>query len=111
MKILRVKSRISAKIEQKVLDFHTVLLYTMNGKLFMEVTYMEQKNNNNVWKIVLISLGVAAVVAAGIVVLVKVIKKKKAKQQLILEWDDEEAFEKCMNGHGDCEIVVISEQA
>ncbi|MBQ7378353.1 MAG: hypothetical protein IJW70_01585 [Clostridia bacterium] len=70
---------------------------------------MEQKNNNNVWKIVLISLGVAAVVAAGIVVLVKVIKNKKAKQ-LILEWDDEEAFEKCMNGHDGCEIVVIADE-
>ncbi len=72
---------------------------------------MEQKNNNNVWKIVLISLGVAAVVTAGVIILVKVIKKKKAAKQLILEWDDEEAFEKCMNGHGDCEIVVISDQA
>lgn len=70
---------------------------------------MEQKNNNNnVWKIVLISLGVAAVVAAGIVVLVKVIKNKKSKQ-IVLEWDDEEAFEKCMNGHSDCEIVVIAD--
>ncbi|MBE6675396.1 MAG: hypothetical protein IKB28_10855 [Clostridia bacterium] len=72
---------------------------------------MEQKNKSNVWKIVLISLAAAAVVAAGVVILVKVIKKKKAAKQLILEWDDEEAFEKCMNGHGDCEIVVISEQA
>ncbi|MBQ2806081.1 MAG: hypothetical protein IJF08_03420 [Clostridia bacterium] len=71
---------------------------------------MEQKNKNNVWKIVLISLAVAAVVAVGIVILVKVIKKKKAAKQLVLEWDDEDAFEKCMNGHDDCEIVVISDQ-
>lgn len=70
---------------------------------------MEQNNKNNVWKIVLISLGVAAVVAVGVVILVKVIKKKKAQKELILEWDDEEAFEKCLNGHDDCEIVVISD--
>lgn len=72
---------------------------------------MEQKNNNNVWKIILISLGVAAIVAAGIVILVKIIKKRKTGKQVILEWDDEEAFEKCMNGHDECEIVIISEQA
>ena len=72
---------------------------------------MEQKNNTNVWKIVLISLGVAAIVAAGIIILVKVIKKNQATKQVVLEWDDEEAFEKCMNGHSDCEIVIISEQA
>lgn len=73
---------------------------------------MEQKNNNgNVWKIVLISLGVAAVVTTGIIILVNVIKKKKkANKQIVLEWDDEEAFEKCMNGHDDCDIVVISEE-
>lgn len=70
---------------------------------------MEQNNKNNAWKIVLISLGVAAVVAVGVVILVKVIKKKKAQKELILEWDDEEAFEKCLNGHDDCEIVVISD--
>lgn len=70
---------------------------------------MEQKKNNNVWKIVLISLGVAAVVGAGIFVLVKVIKKKKSKK-IILEWDDEDAFEKCMNGHGDCEVVIIADE-
>lgn len=68
---------------------------------------MEQKKNN-VWKIVLISLAVAAIVGAGIFVLVKIIKKKKSKQ-VVLEWDDEDAFEKCMNGHGDCEIVVIAD--
>ena len=70
---------------------------------------MEQNNKNNVWKIVLISLGVAAVVAVGVVILVKVLKKRKAKKELILEWDDEDAFEKCMNGHSDCDIVVISD--
>ena len=70
---------------------------------------MEQNNKNNVWKIVLISLAVSAVVAVGVVFLVKAIKKKKAAKELILEWDDEEAFEQCMNGHNDCEIVVISE--
>ena len=72
---------------------------------------MEQNNKNNVWKIVLISLGVAAVVAVGVVILVKVIKKKKAQKELVLEWDDEEAFEKCLNGHDDCEIVIISDNA
>ena len=71
---------------------------------------MEQKNKTNVWKIVLISLAVAAVVGAGIFVVVKLIKKKKAKKHIVLEWDDEDAFEKCMNGHGDCEIVVISDE-
>jgi hypothetical protein len=70
---------------------------------------MEQNNKTNVWKIVLISLGVAAIVAVGVVILVKVLKKRKAMKELILEWDDEEAFEKCMNGHSDCEIVVISD--
>ena len=71
---------------------------------------MEQKNKTNVWKIIVISLAVAAVVGADIFVVVKLIKKKKAKnKQIILEWDDEDAFEKCMNGHGDCEIVVISD--
>ena len=73
---------------------------------------MEQKNNKtNVWKIVLISLAVAAVVAVGVIILVKYIKKKKAEKELILEWDDEDAFEKCMNGNGDCEIVVIANEA
>jgi hypothetical protein len=70
---------------------------------------MEQNNKTNVWKIVLISLGVAAIVAVGVVILVKVLKKRKAMKELILEWDDEEAFEKCMNGNSDCEIVVISD--
>ncbi len=70
---------------------------------------MEQNNKTNIWKIVLISLAVATVVAVGVVILVKVLKKRKAMKELILEWDDEEAFEKCMNGHGDCDIVVISE--
>jgi hypothetical protein len=70
---------------------------------------MEQNNKTNVWKIVLISLGVAAIVAVGVVILVKVLKKRKAMKELILEWDDEEAFEKCMNGHSDCDIVVISD--
>ena len=70
---------------------------------------MEQNNKTNVWKIVLISLGVAAIVAVGVVILLKVLKKRKAMKELILEWDDEEAFEKCMNGHSDCDIVVISD--
>ena len=70
---------------------------------------MEQNNKTNVWKIVLISLGVAAIVAVGVVILVKVLKKRKAMKELILEWDDEEAFEKCMTGNGDCDIVVISD--
>ena len=70
---------------------------------------MEQNNKINVWKIVLISLGVAAIVAVGVVILVKVLKKRKAMKELILEWDDEEAFEKCMNGNSDCDIVVISD--
>jgi hypothetical protein len=70
---------------------------------------MEQNNKTNVWKIVLISLGVAAIVAVGVVILVKVLKKRKAMKELILEWDDEEAFEKCMNGNSDCDIVVISD--
>lgn len=69
---------------------------------------MEQNKKTNFWKIVLISLCVAAVVGVGIFVIVKLVKKKKAKK-IILEWDDEDAFEKCMNGHGDCEIVVISD--
>ena len=72
---------------------------------------MEQKNKTNVWKIVLISLAVAAFVGAGIFVVVKLVKKKKAKKQLVLEWDDEDAFEKCMNGHSDCEIVILSNEA
>lgn len=72
---------------------------------------MRQNNKNNVWKIVLISLGVAAVVTVGFVILLKVIKKKKAQKELILEWDDEEAFEKCLNGHDNCEIVIISDNA
>ena len=72
---------------------------------------MKQNNKNNVWKIVLISLGVAAVVTVGLVILLKVIKKKKAQKELILEWDDEEAFEKCLNGHDNCEIVIISDNA
>ena len=72
---------------------------------------MEQKNKTNVWKIVLISLAVAAFVGAGIFVVVKLVKKKKAKTQLVLEWDDEDAFEKCMNGHSDCEIVILSNEA
>ena len=70
---------------------------------------MEQNNKTNVWKIVLISLGVAAIVAVGVVILLKVLKKRKALKEMIIEWDDEEAFEKCMNGHGDCDIVVISD--
>ncbi len=70
---------------------------------------MEQNNKTNVWKIVLISLAVAAVVAVGVVFLVKFIKKRKALKEMVIEWDDEEAFEKCMNGHDDCEIVVISD--
>ena len=70
---------------------------------------MEQNNKTNVWKIVLISLGVAAIVAVGVVILVKVLKKRKAMKELILEWDDEEAFEKCMKGNSDCDIVVISD--
>ena len=72
---------------------------------------MEQKNNKtNVWKIVLISLAVAAVVAVITFIIIRIVKKKKAARELILEWDDEEAFEKCMNGHDDCEIVVISNE-
>ncbi len=70
---------------------------------------MEQNNKTNVWKIVLISLAVAAVVAVGVVFLVKFLKKRKALKEMVIEWDDEEAFEKCMNGHGDCDIVVISD--
>lgn len=70
---------------------------------------MEQNNKTNVWKIVLISLAVAAVVAVGVVFLVKFLKKKKALKEMVIEWDDEEAFEKCMNGNGDCDIVVISD--
>ena len=70
---------------------------------------MEQNNKTNVWKIVLISLAVSAVVAVGVVFLVKFLKKKKALKEMVIEWDDEEAFEKCMNGHGDCDIVVISD--
>jgi anti-sigma-K factor RskA len=75
----------------------------------MEVTYMEQNNKTNVWKIVLISLAISAVVAVGVVFLVKFLKKRKALKEMVIEWDDEEAFEKCMNGHGDCDIVVISD--
>ena len=70
---------------------------------------MEQNNKTNVWKIVLISLAVAAVVAVGVVFLIKFLKKRKALKEMVIEWDDEEAFEKCMNGHGDCDIVVISD--
>ncbi len=70
---------------------------------------MKQNNKSNVWTIVLISLGVAAVTAAGVAVLIKVIKKKKAQKQLVLEWDDEEAFEECLNGNDECEVVIISE--
>ena len=70
---------------------------------------MEQNNKTNVWKIVLISLAVAAVVAVGVVFLVKFLKKKKALKEMVIEWDDEEAFEKCMNGHGNCDIVVLSD--
>ena len=70
---------------------------------------MEQNNKTNVWKIVLISLAVSAVVAVGVVFLVKFLKKRKALKEMVIEWDDEEAFEKCMNGHGDCDIVVISD--
>ena len=110
MKIFNRIYHNSIIFEKNTIDFQAKILYTVGGKQFTEVTYMEQKNKSNVWKIVLISLAAAAVVAAGVVILVKVIKKKKAAKQLILEWDDEEAFEKCMNGHGDCEIVVISEQ-
>ena len=69
---------------------------------------MEQNNKTNIWKIVLISLAVAAVVAVGVVFLVKFIKKKKALKEMVIEWDDEEAFEKCMNGHHDGEVVVVS---
>ena len=69
---------------------------------------MEQNNKTNVWKIVLISLAVAAVFAVGVVFFVKFIKKKKRLKELVIEWDDEEAFEKCMNGHSDDEILVVS---
>ena len=68
---------------------------------------MEQNNKTNVWKIVLISLGIGAIVAVGIAILIKVLKNKKKTKEMIIEWDDEEACEKCMNGHDDCEIVVI----
>ncbi len=70
---------------------------------------MEQNNKTNVWKIVLISLAVAAVVAVGVFFLIKFLKKRKALKEMIIEWDDEDAFEKCMNGHSDCDIVVISD--
>ena len=69
---------------------------------------MEQNNKSNVWKIVLISLAVSAVVAVGVVFLVKYIKKKKAKKEVVLEWDDEEDFERCMNGNGEAEILVLN---
>lgn len=69
---------------------------------------MEQNNKSNVWKIVLISLAVAAVVAVGVVFLVKFIKKRKALKEMIIEWDDEEEFEKCMNGHHDGDIIVVT---
>lgn len=69
---------------------------------------MEQNNKTNVWKIVLISLAVAAVVAVGVVFLVKFIKKRKALKEMIIEWDDEEEFEKCMNGHHDGDIIVVT---
>ncbi len=70
---------------------------------------MEQNNKTNVWKIILISLAIAAVVAVGVFFLIKFLKKRKALKEMVIEWDDEEAFEKCMNGHGDCDIVVISD--
>ncbi len=69
---------------------------------------MEQNNKSNVWKIILISLAVAAVVAVGVVIVIKIIKKKKALKEMVIEWDDEDAFEKCMNGHHDGEILVVS---
>lgn len=69
---------------------------------------MEQNNKSNVWKIVLISIAVAAVVAVGVVFLVKFIKKRKALKEMIIEWDDEEEFEKCMNGHHDGDIIVVT---
>ena len=69
---------------------------------------MENNNRSNVWKIILISLLVAAVVGVGVFFLVKYLKKRKAKKHIILEWDDEDAFEKCMNGHHDGEVVVVS---
>ena len=69
---------------------------------------MEQNNKSNVWKIVLISIAVAAVVAVGVVFLVKFIKKRKALKEMVIEWDDEEEFEKCMNGHHDGDIIVVT---
>ncbi len=69
---------------------------------------MEQNKKIDVWKIVLISLAVSAVVAVGVVFIVKLIKKKKALKEMLIEWDDEEAFEKCMNGHHDGDILVVS---
>ena len=70
---------------------------------------MEQNKKTNVWKIVLISLAIAVVAAIGVIIIVKIVKKRKALREMVIEWDDEEAFEKCMNGHGDCDIVVISD--
>ena len=109
MKIFVFFGRKRAKITRTVLDFLRPFLYTVDGELFTEVTYMAQNNKNNVWKIVLISLGVAAVVAAGVVILIKVIKNKKAQKALLIEWDDEEAFEQCLNGQDDCEIVIVAD--
>ena len=70
---------------------------------------MEQNKKTNVWKIVLISLAIAVVAAIGVIIIVKIVKKRKALREMVIDWDDEEAFEKCMNGHGDCDIVVISD--
>ena len=69
---------------------------------------MEQNKKIEVWKIVLISLAVAAVVAVGVVIIVKIVKKRKALKEMLIEWDDEDAFEKCMNGHHDGEILVVT---
>ena len=69
---------------------------------------MEQNNKSNVWKIVVISLAIAAVAAVGVVFLVKFIKKKKALKEMVIEWDDEEDFEKCMNGNHEGEILVVT---
>ena len=70
---------------------------------------MEQNNKTNVWKIVLISLAVAAVAAVGVFFLIKFLKKRKALKEMVIEWDDEDEFEKCINGHGNCDIVVLSD--
>lgn len=68
-----------------------------------------KQNKNNVWKIVLISLSVAAVAAVVTTVVIKAVKKNKAKKSLVIEWNDEEAFEECMNGDDECEIIIISD--